>query len=197
MSEKRAAPSARAAQEPCYHREMLRFLSPPEHRLAPEDAPRAETTAKGHVAAIVAIALATGGVGCGDDEPLCPTGAPNIASFTVDPTTASPGDTLEATLVVENFELGGGDAHAHAHPLTAPLHADEGDVSCPGGHVHVYLDDVMTNPLVMIEATTFSIPLPSDLDVGEHRLIARLQNHDHTIVKPEVTAEAAITIVVP
>jgi hypothetical protein len=149
------------------------------------------------VATGVALILASSLVGCSDDAPSCPSRSPAILSFTVAPTSAAPGETLAATLVVENFELGGGDAHAHAHPLSEPLHADTDEPICPGGHLHVYLDDVMTNPLVMIEATEFPIALPHDVTEGDHTLIARLQNHDHTIVKPEVTAEASITIVVP
>lgn len=146
---------------------------------------------------LVLAALLVAATGCGDDEVECPAGSPLISSFTVDPTTAAPGDTVTGTLVVENFELGTGDSHTHKVPLSEPLHEGETHAGCPGGHIHVYLDDVMTNPLVMVEATSFPILLPNDVTEGDHTLIARLQNHDHSIVKPEVTAEATITISLP
>ena len=150
------------------------------------------------LAALVALALAPALTGCSDDhEVSCPEGSPAILSFTIDPDTAAPGDIVNGTLQLENFDLGGGHAHAETQPLSEPLHSDSSEEICPGGHVHVYLDDVMTNPLVMIEATSFPIALPNDVAEGDHTLIARLQNHDHTIVKPEVTAEATLTIVTP
>lgn len=124
----------------------------------------------------------------------CPTEAPAITSFTIDPATVAAGGDVQATLTVEGFELGmmEGDHHGDM--------ADGGDGAmteemCAGGHVHVYLDDATsTNPLAMEGSASFSFTIPVDTPVGAHTLIARLHNRDHTIVDPQVTAEASITV---
>ena len=128
---------------------------------------------------------------CGDETTAeeCPTVEnPVIESFDVTPTTLAAGDTIDAT--VAGQELGFEEGH-HAEEGG---HSAEEESTCKGGHLHVYLDELMTNPLVMTEETTFQITIPADTAAGDHTLIARLQNRDHSIYEPEVTKEVTITV---
>ena len=132
---------------------------------------------------ILTIALAAtallGFAGCSEElEP------PEILNFTVTPDTMNAGDTITGDVETLNFELA---SHAGG---------DAGDVHHDGnaGHFHVYLDDLMTNPLVMPDENPFEIPMPVDATPGQHSLIVRLQNLDHTILEPQVTFTATITV---
>lgn len=117
----------------------------------------------------------------------CPDEDPSIDSFTLDATTVAAGATLHGTIAVTGFELGGHDEEMEG------MEGMEG-MECPGGHAHIYLDDLTGNPLTMAMDTEFDVVLPGDIPAGMHMLIARLHNHDHTIVDPEVTAEAHFTV---
>jgi hypothetical protein len=147
----------------------------------------------------LALATALVALGC-HDEHECPAEPPAITSFTVSPTMVAPGGTVTGSVVVANFELNG-ESHTHGAapladaPTSEPL--DEGhdaETACPGGHVHVYLDDVMTEPLAMTTQASFSLVIPAATPVGSHTLIARLQNRDHTIIQPEISAEASVDV---
>ncbi len=141
--------------------------------------------------------LAMGVAACHDDHGSnCPTDPPTIDSFTVTPTSAPPGATLEGKVAVSHFELSG-EPHQHTEglrPGLEPQHDDEPAEECVGGHVHIYLDDLETNPLGMPTSAEFTFDLPSDAVAGAHTLIARLHTRDHKILEPQVTAEAAITV---
>lgn len=132
---------------------------------------------------ILTVALAAtamlGLVGCSEQDP------PEILDFTVTPDTMNAGDTIMGMVETANFTLAshddGGDDHHH-------------DVDDNSGHFHIYLDDLMTNPLSMPDVNPFEIPMPVDATPGEHTLIVRLQRLDHTIVEPQVTFSTTITV---
>ncbi len=132
---------------------------------------------------------ATAGAACdGDGDPaaMCP-GDPQIVDFSVTPTTVMAGGTLDGAIDTHNHLLEG-----HDDAMGSDAHDD--DSGCEAGHVHVYLDDLMDNPLVMTGSTTFTIDIPADVTPGQHTLIARLHRVDHTIIEPQVTAEVTITV---
>lgn len=125
--------------------------------------------------------------GCSDEQaPSCAEGPPAITAFSVTPTSVAPGDTLDATAKVSGFQLGGDEDAEDPHAS-----------SCVGGHIHVYLDDLMTNPLLMPETEAFQLTIPVDTPPGRHTLIARLQTHDHKILEPQVTAQTEILVEAP
>lgn len=116
----------------------------------------------------------------------CPADAPEISAFVVAPTTVAAGAEFTVMASIENFELAGHDEGETGD--------HEGEDECAGGHYHVYLDDFMTNPLAMPETAEATILMPEGTELGEHILYARLHNRDHTILTPEVVAEAMITV---
>jgi len=118
---------------------------------------------------------------CGSD--------PAITSISINPTHAKATEKVTMTLEIENFELG---FSTTAAALRA-AHGD-GDVHDTTGHVHVYFDNLETNPLVQTASTTFQLGIPGDATPGAHKLIARLHRGDHTILEPSVTAEVALTV---
>lgn len=128
-------------------------------------------------------------VSCGHDDDHadeCPSVEnPSIDSFIVDPDTVAAGGNIDVTIAGSDLGFAehdeGDDHHGEAE-------------ACPGGHIHVYLDDLMTNPLAQEEALEFTLTIPDDTEPGEHTLIARLHNRDHIIYKPEVTKETDITV---
>lgn len=139
-----------------------------------------------------AVALTLVGlIGCGKgDVP-----DPEILSFEVDPSEIPAGSMATVTIEVENFAF---SEHHTDDPMTMGVdHGDEdhdaGDVA--EGHVHVYLDDLETNPLVMMMSETAELMIPMDTTLGAHTLIARLHDADHLILEPQTTAEVDITVV--
>ncbi len=128
----------------------------------------------------------------------CPEGDPAIDSFTLDSSTVTAGDELSGMVMVSNFELGGHDDMAMDDDDSGmAMDDDDADSACPGGHAHIFLDTLEVNPLGMPEEPDFTITIPADAAPGEHTLIARLHNRDHTILEPQVTAEATITVEAP
>jgi len=129
-------------------------------------------------------------VGCGGSEPM----EPEILSFVVDPEVAAQGEEVTATFELAHFNLTGDDGHSHDEHMGD--HHDEGeDADMQSGHVHIYLDDVETNPLAMQTELVSTFTVPEDAEIGEHVLIARLHNADHLIIEPQVTAEIDFDIV--
>lgn len=143
--------------------------------------------------------LALAGLGCSDDHGVeCPTGDPAITAMVLTPDTLAAGEDVSATVSVANFELSG-EPHTHAErePLgvgPSPQHEDAEPVECTGGHVHVYLDDLMSNPLTQAVTSEFMFTIPDTTTVGEHVIIGRLHNRDHTILEPQVTVEVDVTV---
>jgi hypothetical protein len=124
-------------------------------------------------------------------EHECPAEDPEISSFMGDTSSLAAGSDIELMIHVENFEFGHG-----GHDDDGDSHAgdDDGAMECAGGHVHIYLDSLMENPLAMPESSPTLITIPAETAAGSHMLVARLHNYDHTIVEPEVTAELEITV---
>ncbi len=61
------------------------------------------------------------------------------------------------------------------------------------GHVHVWLDQDTSNPLIaskLIEGDTLTF---NDVPAGEHTLTVQLVNNDHTPIQPEVKQEIHFT----
>lgn len=123
-------------------------------------------------------------------------------SMTFTPSSGPPGADLSGKVMVHNFELTGeaGHTHTEAAPQNAPGDAHPQDSShdeaaeCPGGHVHVYFDDLMTEPLTQAVTSEFTIKLPADATAGTHTIMGRLHNRDHTIYTPEVIEEVEVTV---
>ncbi|MCA9705730.1 MAG: hypothetical protein KDK70_07775 [Myxococcales bacterium] len=135
---------------------------------------------------------------CEEEEAMCP-GDPELHAFDLSATMVAPGDTIQATFEVHNFTFTMEEGHEHFQGDPEPLefraadHADHAD-GCLVGHVHIYLDDLMTNPIAMQTFAEGDVVIPADTTPGEHQLIARLHNADHTIIEPQVTLEQTITV---
>ena len=136
----------------------------------------------------------------------CSSAEPDILDFVVDPAAGAPGETITASAEVVDFEFSGGDMdmdmdmgsmdmggmdmdgddHDHDHD-----HGDEdsGKGKIPVGHIHLYMDDLQTNPVLMMNTATATFVVPDDATEGTHTLIARLHGSDHLILEPEVLFE--------
>lgn len=130
-------------------------------------------------------------VGCSGGDEACPDlgGEPVFTAFDVAPTTAAAGDTVDITVAGDHL----GDLAASSDG-SMEEEGEEEESACLGGHLHIYLDDLETNPITMQEALAFPVTLPTELEAGVHTLIVRLHNHDHTIYEPEVTRETELTV---
>lgn len=142
------------------------------------------------VAALLALAA------CSEEAVPCE-GEPMIHAFTANMTTVAAGGTLDLTIEVHNFNLG---THTHSD-MHEPVPVSEDDPgvifsenTCLTGHVHIYLDDLMTNPILMQEMATGTATIPAGTAAGTHTLIARLHTSDHLIVEPQVTKELTIEV---
>lgn len=131
------------------------------------------------------VALVVAGCGPGTAE------SPTITAFVVDPTDLAVGGQADVHVEVAHFSLTEHSEASTAHEEGGE-HA-EGEVQ--SGHVHVYLDDLETNPLLMMSGADGTITIPSGTAIGSHVLIARLHGDDHLIVEPEVTSDVAIEVV--
>ncbi|MEE2829828.1 MAG: hypothetical protein VX498_11625 [Myxococcota bacterium] len=136
--------------------------------------------------------------GCEAGCPWTEDEVPTIDSFEASPATVAPGDEIELAFEVSFFELTGeADHHDHGEDEEGSHDDHAAENPCPNGHVHVYLDDLMTDPLGMPTSSTATVELPLDTAAGQHTLIARLHSADHTILRvgdAEVTAELVITV---
>lgn len=160
------------------------------------------------VSSLFAAVLATTAFGCDTAEEEEP--APTLRAE-ADVTEIASGDTVTLTFTIENFTLtgeAGHDDHDHDHdhdhdnleldfdpPLVAgndPF-ADGDHYDGPReGHVHVYLDDFMTNPIGTI--TTLTGEVVVEADPGPHVIMARLHGADHMIIEPQIIDEIDITV---
>jgi hypothetical protein len=137
----------------------------------------------------------------GCEEP-CPWGEedePSIDSFSATSPTVTAGGDIELSFELSFFGLTGEEGHHDDEDGDEDDEEDEDEhaSSCPAGHVHIYLNDLLTNPLGMPNTETATITIPEDTVAGEHTLIARLHNADHTILtvgEDEVTAELLIIV---
>jgi len=118
----------------------------------------------------------------------CGSSDPKITSIAINPTHARPIEHITMTLGVENFTLDFVDPSS-VHALRAAHEGEDEE-----GHVHVYFDNLDSNPLVQTASTSFSIGVPGDATPGAHKLIARLHSGDHLILEPQVTAEVTLTV---
>ena len=159
------------------------------------------------LAPLVAFSIALEfGVACDPEEeaPECG-GDPELVSAGDLPDTAAANDMIELAFEVEFFEFSNeGDGHDHDHGDDG--HEDHGDgdgdkvsttseeTGCYIGHVHVYLDDLMTDPLGQITTAEGHVMLPEDIEAGEHRLIMRLHDATHRIIEPQVVLEHPFTV---
>lgn len=118
-------------------------------------------------------------------------GDPAITSVTVNPSTVVRGGQTTVTVELENVELGLAEDH---HALTARgLRSAHGEAPA-GMHLHTYMDDLETNPLAQTSSVSFPVVIPLTASVGPHQLIVRLHMSDHTILEPQVTFPAPITV---
>lgn len=134
--------------------------------------------------ALAALALTLGCTGSeGEELP------PEIVSFEIDPATVVAGGEVTSHIEVANFEMSGhheGDHHARV--------AHDGEHHGAKGHVHIYLDDLMSNPLLMQVEHEEVLQIPLETEPGAHTLIARLHGDDHKILEPQVTAAFDIDV---
>jgi len=158
---------------------------------------------------LLAAALLTTLAGCTDgEEDHEPTPTLMISA---DVTDIMSGDTITLTIDVEHFTLsgeadGGHDDGQDGHenleldfdpPLVAPSDPFAADVENHyegprEGHVHVYLDDYMTNPLAMLTTSTGEVIV--EADPGSHTLLCRLHGSDHKIIEPQITFDIDIAV---
>jgi hypothetical protein len=139
-------------------------------------------------------------IGCGSNPP------PAITSLSVNPAEVAPGGETTLTVVLENFQLRDPDAQT-AHGLRAASEDEHGEGEAgdypDGGHFHVYLDSVETNPLLnncpdYCEHPGFSnsirLKIPDDAIPGSHQLILRLNADTHMFLVPEIEKSTPLTI---
>lgn len=102
--------------------------------------------------------------------------APTI-SFEVNPSSMKAGDTIEATVTVENFTL------------VAPKAQNvDGE-----GHYHIYLDQ-QTSYLVAGQTPTIQVKIPAGTAAGPHTLRINLSNNKHAPLNPPVEDVIDITV---
>lgn len=155
---------------------------------------------------------------CDDNEPADPVcdGEPELLKVTA-PDSAAAGGTITMAFEVAHFEFsregsghedGGHEGGGHdgdedgGHEGAQPSDDNElraadstsAETGCFVGHVHVYVDDLMSNPIAQITVESADVVLPDDLAPGEHRLINRLHAASHKIIEPQVILEHVITI---
>ena len=128
-------------------------------------------------------------IACGGSEPM----APEILSFVVDPQVAAQGEEVTATFELAHFALTGDEGHSHDEDMDG--HHGDDDDEMQSGHVHIYLDDLESNPMAMQTELVGTFVVPDDAEIGEHVLIARLHGADHLIIEPQVTSEIDFDIV--
>jgi hypothetical protein len=145
---------------------------------------------------IIASALV---FGCsGNDEELPP---PTI-QVSVSPDTIASGDMVTVTVQVENFSLPTDQDHDHDHLELEPSGALQAGASPAKhgddyhgpreGHYHLYLNDLMSNPLV--HAYEHEVSVVIEAEPGQHEIIARLHGLDHRIIEPQITDSTPITV---
>jgi len=166
---------------------------------------------------VVLACLLTAPLACDsddDDAAVCP-GAPELLTVQA-PDTAAAGDSITVSFEVENFEFsmegehdhGEHDHDEHDHDSGGEESGDHGsggfefrageamstETGCYVGHVHVYVDDLMTDPIAQVTVPSADIVLPTDLTPGAHTFIYRLHDATHKIITPEVIVERTLTI---
>ncbi|MEM7155824.1 MAG: hypothetical protein AAF799_23440 [Myxococcota bacterium] len=162
------------------------------------------------VSSLFAVVLATSAFGCDTPEEEEP--APTLMAE-ADVTELDSGDTVTLTFTIEHFTLtgeagGDHDDHDHDHdhdhdnleldfdpPLVAgndPLADGDAYHGPREGHVHVYLDDFMSNPIGTITTSTGEVVV--EADPGPHVIMARLHGADHRIIEPQIIDEIDITV---
>jgi hypothetical protein len=141
--------------------------------------------------------LGLGLIGCGGPPP-------EIMSFTVEPSMAARGADVTIAIVVANFELREPEPET-GHALR-PFHDSgegEGGDYPDGGHFHVYLDTTESNPMFIncpdycehgASVSPVRARIPDDASIGEHTVIARLNDDQHKFLKPEIRATTTLTI---
>lgn len=141
--------------------------------------------------------ISSGLLACGDDghedaaAVECPSEAPAIEKVTASATTVAPGGTITLTFDVAGFELD----EATVSDAMLPLHGEEdAEEECPGGHMHVYLDSLETDPIMATDKAVVDVTIPVGTTEGEHELIVRVHNHDHAIYEPQVTKTVSISV---
>lgn len=147
---------------------------------------------------------------------MCP-GEPELLSMEL-PDTIAAGGAFDASFEVRHFEFSmeGGhdhDDHDHGEDHDDGEEHDDHEEQQPGdddvfragetiseetgcirGHVHLYIDDLETNPVAQIVNPSARVTLPEDLEPGEHTWIARLHNAEHFIIEPQVVREQPFTV---
>ena len=104
-------------------------------------------------------------------------GEPAILDFMAMPAAGAPGDEITVMVTVEDFELvGGGMDMSMDMDMDMSDHDDHDHGHGDAGHIHVYMDDTQSNPLVMMMSDTGTFEVPADATEGMHTLIARLQD---------------------
>ncbi len=127
---------------------------------------------------------------------------PRIQEVIVEPSTVTAGDTVTVTVHTTHFTLvhdgdsgGEGDDDGegeHEGDDDGEGHHGGGDAN--SGHFHIYLDNLLDNPLAMPHMQIFEIQIPEETAPGTHQLIVRLQHASHLIIEPQVISAAAITV---
>jgi len=120
---------------------------------------------------------------------------PTIDSFTLSSDQVIRGEIIDLNLEVSFFELRGPEGHSHEDGSS---HEHESTAACPGGHWHLYLDDLFTNPVAQSINEAVAFEIPADTALGNHTFIARLHNENHSILHvagEEVSAQIDFEVV--
>lgn len=140
---------------------------------------------------------------CGSGDP------PVIHSVTVNPTEVAPGEETTLTVDIANFELRPPSDHGADHSGLQPaeeehMHGEGEHGDYPdGGHYHVYLDSVESNPLMIncpdhckhpAFAASVRVKIPDDASPGMHDVIVRLNMDDHKFLDPPIQHKATLTV---
>ncbi|MEN0062302.1 MAG: hypothetical protein AAGA48_09125 [Myxococcota bacterium] len=125
-------------------------------------------------------------IGCGAEAE-----APELLRFELSPGVGTAGTEVTSEVAVQHFQLTGhlddkDDGHDHDH--------ENGKSKGMTGHVHIYLDDLMTNPVLQQVTEVERFTIPADTEIGEHTIIARLHDATHRIIEPQVTLEVAFEV---
>ncbi len=135
-------------------------------------------------------------VGCGSSDP------PEMTSVTVSPASVQRGTDVTVNVTVANFELrmpAEEEALTAAEEEIAPATGDYPD----GGHFHIYLDDLETNPMLVncpdycddsAFMTSVRARVPDDATAGSHMVIVRLNNDFHMFLNPQIKGQAPLMV---
>jgi hypothetical protein len=102
-------------------------------------------------------------------------------STDADPDNVQPGQTVPVTVVAQDVFL------------ISPSATPPSDQTAVAGHLQVYFDDMSTTPLLVTAEKSFSVTIPADAPMGDHKLICRVHKHDGTPTQATFELDIKVT----